>query len=156
MTTETVQRMIHDDGHGQTTDSPSIHEKEKELVASVVTVSQHPLEPREVSEDPEKKGRGFSAKSLQVDDFELIRTLGTGMFIPGAASSIAFQTDPGSGTFARVWLARLKDDKHDNRVYALKVLRKADGKEFHSEVISIEARIDGMFSFLDSHQTQTS
>lgn len=32
------------------------------------------------------------------------------------------------GTFARVWLARLKDQKDKNQVYALKILRKADGK----------------------------
>lgn len=32
------------------------------------------------------------------------------------------------GTFARVWLARLKDQKDKNTVYALKILRKADGE----------------------------
>lgn len=32
------------------------------------------------------------------------------------------------GTFARVWLARLKDQKDKNKVYALKILRKADGE----------------------------
>jgi serine/threonine protein kinase len=35
-----------------------------------------------------------------------------------------------TGTFARVWLARLKrqDKKDQDKLYALKVLRKADGK----------------------------
>lgn len=31
------------------------------------------------------------------------------------------------GTFARVWLARLSGDERKDRVYALKILRKADG-----------------------------
>lgn len=44
-----------------------------------------------------------------------------------------------AGTFARVWLTRLKDgSQNDNRVYALKVLRKADSKELHSEAVSVE------------------
>lgn len=34
-----------------------------------------------------------------------------------------------SGTFARVWLARLKGDERKDRVYALKILRKADGMD---------------------------
>lgn len=44
-----------------------------------------------------------------------------------------------SGTFARVWLTRLKDAK-DNRsgIYALKVLRKADGKELKTVIISTD------------------
>lgn len=46
---------------------------------------------------------------MKFDDFELMQTLGT-------------------GTFARVWLCRFKARKadEDNRVYALKVLRKVD------------------------------
>ena len=33
------------------------------------------------------------------------------------------------GTFARVWLARLSDRGEDpNQIYALKILRKADGE----------------------------
>jgi hypothetical protein len=33
------------------------------------------------------------------------------------------------GTFARVWLVRLKDADHgdENKVFALKILRKVDG-----------------------------
>ena len=61
-----------------------------------------------------------SSPALRVNDFELLKTLGT-------------------GTFARVWLARLRsstarktrggtppDDKEKDRVFALKILRKAD------------------------------
>ncbi|OXV06568.1 hypothetical protein Egran_05667 [Elaphomyces granulatus] len=51
----------------------------------------------------------ISARSLRIEDFDLIKTLGT-------------------GTFARVWLTRLKDSKDGahGKVFALKVLRKAD------------------------------
>ena len=34
-----------------------------------------------------------------------------------------------SGSFARVWLARLKGEERRDKIYALKILRKADGKE---------------------------
>ncbi|KAL2219989.1 camp-dependent protein kinase catalytic subunit [Thermoascus aurantiacus ATCC 26904] len=51
---------------------------------------------------------GLSTKRLKIEDFELLRTLGT-------------------GTFARVWLTRLKAARDDRTgIYALKVLRKAD------------------------------
>lgn len=51
---------------------------------------------------------GQPSRNLKLDDFELIKTLGT-------------------GTFARVWLTRLKNSpKRNDNVYALKVLRKAD------------------------------
>lgn len=38
-------------------------------------------------------------------------------------------TIPRTGTFARVWLVRLKDAKEEdqNKVFALKILRKVDG-----------------------------
>jgi serine/threonine protein kinase len=50
----------------------------------------------------------ISARSLRIEDFDLIKTLGT-------------------GTFARVWLTSLKDSKDAHgKVFALKVLRKAD------------------------------
>ncbi|KZF22983.1 Pkinase-domain-containing protein [Xylona heveae TC161] len=80
-------------------------EREKDFV---VRSSEHskPLAPEEVAENPEKKEVGKSSKELKLDNFELIKTLGT-------------------GTFARVWLARLKDGPQD-KVYALKVLRKAE------------------------------
>lgn len=38
----------------------------------------------------------------------------------------------GTGTFARVWLARFKADERKDRVYALKILRKADGEDVPS------------------------
>ncbi|KAJ4375987.1 cytochrome c oxidase subunit 1 [Neocucurbitaria cava] len=67
------------------------------------------LTPDEIDKDPEKKVVGHSSKVLREEDFELIKTLGT-------------------GTFARVWLVRLQDAKKEdeNKVFALKILRKVD------------------------------
>ncbi|KAI9883206.1 MAG: hypothetical protein M1823_005032 [Watsoniomyces obsoletus] len=68
-----------------------------------------PMSPSETVKDPAEKALGRSSKGLRLDDFELMRTLGT-------------------GTFARVWLARLSqaNEVNRNKVFALKVLRKAD------------------------------
>lgn len=65
----------------------------------------------EVCLSPEEKRLGHSSKKLlKWEDFEPIKTLGT-------------------GTFARVWLVRVNDGKKENRdkVFALKKLRKVDG-----------------------------
>ncbi|KAL8738706.1 MAG: hypothetical protein Q9181_000528 [Wetmoreana brouardii] len=69
-----------------------------------------PLAPDQVAECPRKKDLATSSKNLRIQDFELIRTLGT-------------------GTFARVWLACLAGSSHDAnecKVFALKILRKSD------------------------------
>lgn len=67
------------------------------------------LEPNEVAANPNKKPVGQSSKYLRKEDFDLIKTLGT-------------------GTFARVWLAKIATrEKRDNKqVFALKILRKVD------------------------------
>ncbi|UPX09422.1 Non-specific serine/threonine protein kinase [Ascochyta rabiei] len=67
------------------------------------------LTPDEIDKDPEHKPVGHSSKVLRQEDFELIKTLGT-------------------GTFARVWLVRLKDAQQgdQDKVFALKILRKTD------------------------------
>ncbi len=69
----------------------------------------------------------FASRKLGVDDFEFMKTLGTGTFAPSIweGHRLSFRT----GTFARVWLARLANPKHEdrNKVFALKVLRKVDG-----------------------------
>ncbi|KAI9776837.1 MAG: serine/threonine protein kinase, AGC [Peltula sp. TS41687] len=91
-------------------------DEEKNHIAHVVgqkgNVLATPLPPSEIAKDPEEKDIGWSSKRLGLDDFELIRTLGT-------------------GTFARVWLVRLKDcaEKAGDQVYAMKVLRKADSAQ---------------------------
>ena len=38
-----------------------------------------PLSPRLIAEDPKNKKLGMSSKSLRLQDFELLKTLGTGM-----------------------------------------------------------------------------
>ncbi|KAL5003588.1 kinase-like domain-containing protein [Aspergillus recurvatus] len=85
-----------------------IHEREKRTVASVRPPTQRHRNPFVITERPEEKQLGTSTHQLSVRDFVLLKTLGT-------------------GTFARVWLARLRDDKtKPEKVYALKILRKAD------------------------------
>ncbi|KAK7192209.1 hypothetical protein DPSP01_010212 [Paraphaeosphaeria sporulosa] len=68
-----------------------------------------PLEPGQIDKDPDQKMVGHSSSVLRKEDFELIKTLGT-------------------GTFARVWLVRVKNarDGEENQVFALKILRKMD------------------------------
>lgn len=83
------------------------HEREKQMVASAHPSHQRHMNLFTVADRPDQKHLGVSAKNLKVADFALLRTLGT-------------------GTFARVWLARLKADERKDRVYALKILRKAD------------------------------
>ena len=67
------------------------------------------LEPNEIAASHSKKPVGHSSKYLRKEDFELIKTLGT-------------------GTFARVWLAKIanRKEKDTNKVFALKILRKVD------------------------------
>jgi protein kinase A len=86
-------------------------EEEKRTLAQW-EAQRHTLSPDEIDKDPEQKTVGHSSKVLRQEDFELIKTLGT-------------------GTFARVWLVRLKDAQQSDadKVFALKILRKVDGKE---------------------------
>ena len=57
--------------------SPETVEKEKQFIAQFAE-QQHPLPPEEVQQDPRNKELGRSSKGLSVEDFELVRTLGTG------------------------------------------------------------------------------
>lgn len=84
------------------------HENEKQRL-SEWEADKRPLEPDEIVVDPQHKPVGHSSKHLRRDDFDLVKTLGT-------------------GTFARVWLVRLANRKEEtkNKVFALKILRKAD------------------------------
>jgi protein kinase A len=70
---------------------------------------KRPLEVSEICVDPQTKVVGHSSKVLLRADFDLVKTLGT-------------------GTFARVWLAKLANRKgaDGNKVFALKILRKVD------------------------------
>ncbi|KAF2646311.1 serine/threonine-protein kinase YPK2/YKR2 [Massarina eburnea CBS 473.64] len=69
---------------------------------------KHPLAPGQI-QNQEQKHVGYSSEALRQEDFELIKTLGT-------------------GTFARVWLVRVKNVNNgdENKVFALKILRKTD------------------------------
>nr|POF07085.1 isoform 2 of camp-dependent protein kinase catalytic subunit alpha [Quercus suber] len=83
-------------------------EDEKQKLAEW-EANKHTLEPSEILVDPNTKPVGHSSKYLRRDDFDLVKTLGT-------------------GTFARVWLAKIANKKgpDSNKVFALKILRKAD------------------------------
>jgi hypothetical protein len=74
---------------------------------------------------------GAPAARLRLNDFNLMKTLGTGKSRI-AVSARTGLTEPVAGTFARVWLSRLAHPAADNpdgqKVYALKVLRKVDSK----------------------------
>jgi protein kinase A len=86
------------------------------------------LEPNEIAIDPERKGLGHTSRALRIEDFNLIKTLGTGTSVGySLAMDDADWTLP--GTFARVWLAQITNprSKVEEKVFALKVLRKVDG-----------------------------
>ncbi|KAB8074348.1 kinase-like domain-containing protein [Aspergillus leporis] len=115
MATGTVDPSAPKDVQGSSTPSrdidtgpSSVHEKEKQMVAGIRPPHQRRLSPFVITERPEEKQLGVSTSTLTVNDFALLKTLGT-------------------GTFARVWLVRLKDEiRQRDKVYALKILRKAD------------------------------
>lgn len=71
--------------------------------------SKVPLSPTQIAKDPSEKHVGHSSKYLRKADFKLVKTIGT-------------------GTFARVWLAKLAQPQagDESRVFALKILRKVD------------------------------
>ncbi|KAL4808707.1 kinase-like domain-containing protein [Aspergillus unguis] len=83
------------------------HEREKQTAASLRSPTRQRSNPFVISERFEEKRLGIAARGLSVRDFMLLKTLGT-------------------GTFARVWLTRFRHDKVKDKVYALKILRKAD------------------------------
>lgn len=89
-------------------DNFTAREDEKQKLAEW-EAEKRPLEFAEIHVDPQKKPVGHSSKVLRKDDFELVKTLGT-------------------GTFARVWLTKLNRKNGDdrNKVFALKILRKVD------------------------------
>lgn len=84
MATQTVERPAHDQtllSQAETKDLATVHEREKQFVASVLPAQQRMLSPFLVSGRPEEKQLGFSAKTLRINDFELLQTLGTGACI---------------------------------------------------------------------------
>ncbi|CZS98138.1 related to cAMP-dependent protein kinase catalytic subunit [Rhynchosporium agropyri] len=105
---EIASGLIHHHKSRQEPCSQEDHDKEKAFVAQFAE-RRNTLPPEEVQQDPRNKDLGRQSRGLNVKDFELVRTLGT-------------------GTFARVWLVRLAKPAEEDRekVFALKVLRKVD------------------------------
>lgn len=115
-------------------------ENEKRTVASAGRQTQRHPNPFVITERPEEKQLTIASRQLSVRDFTLLKTLGTGEFRRlitmwrASNGGISF-----AGTFARVWLARFRDEKTSpEKVYALKILRKADGTNestlFHDQI----------------------
>lgn len=81
MATETVQHLIHDELQDScasqekaSIDLGDIGEKERQILPSV-----RPGNPFLITDHPEEKQQlGISSRGYQVDDFELVKTLGTG------------------------------------------------------------------------------
>ena len=53
-------------------------EEEKQFIAQYKQ-NKRPLSPSQIAQDPRNKHLGESSPQLRVEDFELIKTLGTGM-----------------------------------------------------------------------------
>ena len=88
MATEFVEPSAHDDLRPPsaptikgTMDSTDVHQKEMEIVASARPIPQRQGNSRAISDRPEEKQLGISARSLCVGDFALLRTLGTGELV---------------------------------------------------------------------------
>lgn len=58
-------------------DDPAEHQKEKDFI---IDFERHPepLSPDHIAEDPKHKKLGHSSHQLKIEDFQLIKTLGTG------------------------------------------------------------------------------
>ncbi|KAF2733816.1 Pkinase-domain-containing protein [Polyplosphaeria fusca] len=114
------EKLFHHGSQGNREDhSASAHDRQdsgverarEEEKRALMQWEEHkrPLSPGQVHSDPERKMVGHSSNVLRQEDFELVKTLGT-------------------GTFARVWLVRLSNPRQgdENKVFALKILRKVD------------------------------
>jgi len=115
-------------------------QKEKNFI-SCYECNNEALSPKEIAEAPRAKEVGVASKQLRIGDFDLIKTIGTGMPPLVPASILTLTPIDGSrrnnpGTFARVWLACLAGSpKEGQKVFALKILRKTDSKNalsYHS------------------------
>ncbi|MCJ1354403.1 MAG: serine/threonine protein kinase, AGC [Icmadophila ericetorum] len=105
-----VQRLLG--GQAPLDRNPSYNEQEKQQEKQRIASyndSKGSLTQNEIQKDPTEKQLGQASHSLQLKDFDLLKTIGT-------------------GTFARVWLARLAKPSQEDRdkVFALKIIRKVD------------------------------
>lgn len=104
-------------------------QKEKEEARDGTIVAGGYVEPEQAVMAPREEAVGATKEVLGVGDFELLRILGTGEYSKRVCGGDG--TDAGViGTFARVWLVRMKNPKSgdEKQVFALKVLRKAEGE----------------------------
>lgn len=109
MAAETIQHRVRSPQSKARTESErNTGEGEKKSgTVPAPPLSRRPTPP-DIIKNRELRRESIPKQKLTIDDFELLKTLGT-------------------GTFARVWLVRLKGTKEgEGQVYALKVLRKAD------------------------------
>ena len=71
---------LRSSGAAPTQPAPHDDEKEEEKVfVAQYKQNEQPLPPSQIAQDPESKSLGHSSSQLRVRDFELIKTLGTGM-----------------------------------------------------------------------------
>ena len=68
--------VLHHDSHGHI--DPAECQKEKDFVSDFSAV-ERPISPAHIAEDPRNKQLGVQSQNLRVQDFELIKTLGTGL-----------------------------------------------------------------------------
>ena len=106
-----------------------MEQEERKERESVAQSNDAVLPPQEIAQDPKNKELGKSSDALRIQDFDLVKTLGTGT--PLAILSLGTKANEQSppGTFARVWLARLSNPRSEQErkaTYALKILRKVD------------------------------
>lgn len=96
MTTATVQQHAHsrapNDIGSIEASAPTADDRrqvEKDFIASFESDSRL-LSPSQIIEDPMNQKLGSSSQSLRLDDFELLKTLGTGELCLAKADNIAF------------------------------------------------------------------
>lgn len=81
MATGMIQPQAHHDSPPQADQSSTSHSTKEETMrqSEGQHVAQAPiLNPSEITENPEEKKLGFSARNLTINDFVLLKTLGTG------------------------------------------------------------------------------
>jgi len=104
--------------------------KEKDFI-SCYDCNGPTLSPAQIAEAPRSKELGIASKQFRITDFELIKTIGTGILSYTCLSMCRNLTLTWYrlGTFARVWLSCLKGAPKEGpsqKVFALKILRKVD------------------------------
>ena len=72
---------LRSSGTAPTQSAPHDDEKEEEEKRFLAQYkdNERPLPPSQIAQDPESKQLGQSSSQLRVEDFELIKTLGTGI-----------------------------------------------------------------------------